>query len=183
LVVFPTDTVYGLAADPFQPAAVERIYAAKGRPDDKPIAWLISDVGKLRSLGLEVSPEAEAMTERFWPGPLTVILPRASTERGGGVETQGVRMPDHPVALELIRACGGALAVTSANLSGKPDLRSAEAAEAALNGRIPLVLDGGETPGGRASTVVHLAVSPPRILREGPVTRSDLSPFLPDAAG
>ena len=178
MVAFPTDTVYGLGADPFNEAALWSIYEAKGRPEEKPIALLVSTFEDLRRVTAEVPPLAERLIERFWPGPLTVVVP-ASPELPkvllAGRETVGVRMPDHPLALRLLQSFGGPLAVTSANLSGEPDLCTAEAVEAALGGRVPMILDGGRTPGGAPSTVLDLSTTPPRLLREGPISREQFA--------
>ncbi|MBW3622738.1 MAG: threonylcarbamoyl-AMP synthase [Armatimonadetes bacterium] len=172
-VAFPTDTVYGLGADPFNESALAGLFTAKGRPEDKPIALLVGQPEDARPACAGIPPEAVRLMERFWPGPLTLVLPAAPHLPGtllGGKTTVGVRMPDHPLALALLRAFGAPLAVTSANRSGQPDLCTGEEVEAALGGRIPLLLDGGRTPGGSPSTVVDVTASPPRILREGPIS-------------
>ena len=171
LVVIPTDTVYGVAARLDRAAAIARLYVAKGRPEEKPIPVLISSAGQLARLTRDLPPGAEAFVARFWPGALTVALPRAATvpdEVTAGLDTVGLRMPDHPFALALIEACGGALAVTSANRSGEPSLCDAAAVAEAIGGAVDLIVDGGRTPGGVASTVIALDASGPRVLREGP---------------
>jgi L-threonylcarbamoyladenylate synthase len=181
IVAFPTDTVYGIAADPWNEAALAAIYTAKGRPEGKPLALLVAEVDQVGRLTTEISKEARHLMERFWPGALTLVLPASpdlSPSLLAGRSTLGVRMPDHPVALALLRAFGGPLATTSANLSGEPDLLTAQAVEATLGSRIPLLLDGGNSPGGAPSTVLDLTVRPPRILRPGPLTRDLLSQAL-----
>ena len=180
LVVIPTDTVYGVAARLDHPAAIARLYVAKGRPEEKPIPVLIASPGELARLTRDLPPGAEALVARFWPGALTVALPRAATvpdEVTAGLDTVGLRMPDHPFALALIAACGGALAVTSANRSGEPSLCEAAAVMAAIGWAVDLVVDGGRTPGGRSSTVIALDAAGPRVLREGPID----APTLRDA--
>ena len=181
IVAFPTDTVYGVGADPFNVASLEAIFAAKGGPDEKPLALLVASPDDVRRLTPELSDAALRLMERFWPGPLTLVLPASPglpPRLLSGRATVGARMPDHPVALALLRAFGGPLAVTSANRSGEPDATTADAVEAALGGRIPLLLDGGETPGGSPSTVADLTVSPLRVLREGPIRREALEEIL-----
>jgi L-threonylcarbamoyladenylate synthase len=171
-VAFPTDTVYGLAADPSNAAAINAIFEAKGRPETKPLPILVSSRENVSQIVRKVPPNAVDLMDRYWPGPLTLILP-ANTSlpanlRAGG-DTVGVRMPNHPVALALIQAFGGAVAVTSANRSGGPDPSDAAMVEESLGGRIPLILDGGPTPGSTPSTVLDLTVSPPKVLRAGPI--------------
>lgn len=165
VAVIPTDTVYGLAVDGRNRQAVEKIYRIKRRPPSKPLVRLVADRSEV--LPLLSSPGAVRLLEKFWPGPLTVILKTA------GGETSGYRMPAHDLVRELIRAGGVELAATSANRSGEPAITSPEAAAAAFGGEVDLILDGGELSG-QASTVLDLTVSPPRILREGPLAGADL---------
>lgn len=177
LVVIPTDTVYGVAARLDRPGAVARLYVAKGRPEEKAIPVLISAPDELARLTRGLPPGAAAFAARFWPGALTVVLPRSAAVPdlvAAGGPTVGLRMPDHPFALALIAACGGALAVTSANRSGEPSLREAGAVAAALGGAVDLIVDGGTTPGGVASTVVALDAAGPRVLRAGPIDAAAL---------
>ncbi len=177
LVVIPTDTVYGVAARLDRPEAVARLYVAKGRPEDKPIPVLISSPDQLARLTRDLPAGAATFVARFWPGALTVALPRSSAVPDlvvAGGDTVGLRMPDHPFALALIAACGGALAVTSANRSGEPSLREAAAVAVALGDAVDLIVDGGETPGGVASTVIALDDGGPRVLREGPFDAATL---------
>lgn len=173
VVAFPTDTVYGVGADPLWEEAMAALFQAKGRPAEKAIPLLISQVSQIEAVAREVPVAAEALARCFWPGPLSLVL-RAQEEvpaivRAGG-DTVALRMPDHPVALRLIGAFGRPLAVTSANLSGHPAPATAEEVLKQLRGRIPLLVDGGRCPGGEPSTVLDLTVDPPRILRPGPVT-------------
>lgn len=177
LVAIPTDTVYGLAARLDRPEALARLYVAKGRPADRAIPILIADADRLSDLAPALPAGAEEFAARFWPGALTIVLPRGAAVPdlvAAGGDTVGVRMPAHPYVLELIAGCGGALAVTSANRSGEPSPRDAATVEAALGGAVELIIDGGHTPGGQASTVVALGPDGPVILREGPITAAEL---------
>jgi len=173
LVVIPTDTVYGLAADAFQPEAVRALVAAKGRTPASPPPVLIASLPTLDALAEEVAPEVRALAARFWPGPLTIIVPaRASLDWDLG-ETHGtvaLRMPDDPIALELLKDTGP-LAVSSANRTGEPPATTAAAALAALGDAVEVVIDGGER-GTVASTIVDatgLPDAPLRIVRAGAV--------------
>jgi L-threonylcarbamoyladenylate synthase len=177
LVAFPTDTVYGLGALVWNPASVARIYWAKARPAEKAIPVLVSGVEQLAQLGVEASPLLLALAGRFWPGPLTLVArcdARVPDIVTAGTQTVAVRMPDHPAALRLFDLAGQPLAVTSANLSGQANPLTAQDVMAQLAGRIEAVVDGGASPGGIPSTVLDLTASPPRILRQGPLTAHDL---------
>ncbi len=175
LVAFPTDTVYGVGALAFDEKAVESIYAAKDRPIEKAIPILIGGPEDLDKITVEVPPIAAKLAARFWPGPLTLVIPKHPNlpDVVSASPTVGVRVPDHPVARALLRAAGP-MAVTSANISGQASPKTAEEVSRQLNGRIPLILDGGETPGGVPSTVVNCLGTEPVILREGPVTLKDI---------
>ena len=175
LVAFPTDTVYGVGALAFDSAAVESIYAAKDRPVEKAIPILIGGPEDLDKVTGEIPPMATKLAARFWPGPLTLVVPKHPDlpEVVSATPTVGVRVPDHPVARALLRAAGP-MAVTSANISGEASPSTAEEVSRQLNGRIPLILDGGETPGGVPSTVVNCLGPEPVILREGPITLKDI---------
>jgi len=179
LVAFPTDTVYGVGAMAFDAAAVERVYVAKGRDTAKAVPILLADQAGLAEIAEEIGEEARKLVEAFWPGSLTIVVrkrdavPQAISQRG----TIGVRVPAHPVALELLRAAGP-LATTSANRSGAPDPMAAEDVAAGLGDRIDLILDGGRAPGGRPSTVVDCTVSPPALVREGPISMSQILAVL-----
>lgn len=171
LVAFPTDTIYGVGSLAFDQAAIESIYVAKDRPLEKAIPILIGDVDDLEKVAVDIPPLARRLADRFWPGPLTIILPKHHSlpPAVSATSTVGVRIPDHPVTRALLRAAGP-MAVTSANLSGRESPRSAGDVMSQLQGRIPLVVDGGETPGGVASTVVDVTGAEPVIVRAGPVT-------------
>ena len=175
LVAFPTDTVYGVGALAFDGKAVESIYAAKDRPVEKAIPILIGEPEDLDKVTVDVPPIAAKLAARFWPGPLTLVVPKHPNlpDIVSAGPTVGVRVPDHPVARALLRAAGP-MAVTSANVSGQASPKTAEEVFSQLNGRIPLILDGGETPGGIPSTVVNCLGTEPVILREGPVTMKDI---------
>jgi L-threonylcarbamoyladenylate synthase len=175
LVAFPTDTVYGVGALAFDATAVESIYTAKGRSIEKAIPILIGRPEDLNKVTAAVPPIAAKLAARFWPGPLTLVIPKHPDlpDVVSAGPTVGVRVPDHPVARKLLSAAGP-MAVTSANLSGQDNPLTAEDVHRQLNGRIPLILDGGETPGGVPSTVVNCLGTEPVVLREGPITSKDI---------
>jgi len=179
LVAFPTDTVYGLAALPFQAETVERLYIVKARNSERAIAVLLGDISQLNKVAGQLSPTALRLAERFWPGPLTLVVPRLPTlpEILSANPTIGVRIPDHPVALALLKLTGP-LAVTSANLSGKENASTAKEVLAQLGGRFHLILDGGQTPGGMPSTVIDCTKPGLTILREGPIRLKELQAAL-----
>jgi len=181
LVAFPTDTVYGVGALPSLAQAVERIFLAKGRPRSKAIPMLLDSAARLPELAENIPPDASLLAQKFWPGPLTIVLTRKPTVpdvvTAGGTSV-AVRVPDHPFALRLITAAGGALATTSANRSGQPDPVTAQEVLGSLEGRIDLILDGGLCPGGLASTVIDLAGASPRVVRWGAVEREALEEAL-----
>jgi L-threonylcarbamoyladenylate synthase len=181
VVAFPTDTVYGLGAHAFLPEAVQRLYVLKERPRDQAIPLLLPDAGALAAVGADIPPLAWQLADRFWPGALSLVLCRAPTVPDAvtaGGATVAVRVPDHRLARALCRELGAPLAATSANLHGQPAPVVADEVVAALGGRIPLVLDGGPCPGGVASTVLDLTLSPPRVLRQGPITAEDLATVI-----
>jgi L-threonylcarbamoyladenylate synthase len=172
LVAFPTDTVYGVGAIAWNREAVGKLYIAKLRSLDKAIPILLADPADLDEVARDVSPAVRRLAERFWPGPLTIVVPRSAQvpdEVTSGGDSVAVRVPDHPLARALIREAGAPLATTSANLSGGPSPVTAHEVSAQLAGRVALILDGGRCPGGVASTVVDLTGSSPVILRPGPI--------------
>lgn len=175
LVAFPTDTVYGVGAIAFDERAVESIYAAKARPVEKAIPVLIGDTGDLSRVAEEIPEAAARLIARYWPGPLTVLVPKKPVLPGviSATSTVGVRVPDHEVARALLRTAGP-MAVTSANLSGQPSPVTAREVFEQLNGRIALILDGGKTPGGVPSTLVDCTGAEIQILREGPISKEEL---------
>lgn len=175
LVAFPTDTVYGLGSLAFNGMAVESIYLVKDRPLEKAIPVLIGDVDDLAKVCAEVPEIALKLAARFWPGPMTLVVPK-SLKLPGEVSnglTVGVRIPDHPVARALLRLAGP-MAVTSANISGQLNPSTAQEVFSQLGGRILLVLDGGKAPGGIPSTVVDCAGADPQVLRIGPISESEI---------
>ncbi len=183
VVVFPTETVYGLGADAFQVMALERIYAAKGRPYSDPLIIHIADVRELVLLTISIPDIAKQLTRKFWPGPLTIILPKSSRVpylATAGLETVAVRMPRHPVALALIKALGSPIAAPSANRFMHISPTAAQHVFADLAGRVPLILDSGPSEIGVESTVLDLSSDEPRILRPGGVSLEDLRNLLPD---
>ncbi len=175
LVAFPTDTVYGVGALAFNEPAIESIYVAKDRPMEKAIPVLIGDKEDLTKVAAEISILAAKLIERFWPGPLTVLVPKKPTlpQAISSTSTVGVRVPDHDVARALLRLAGP-MAVTSANISGQPSPTNAGQVLAQLGGRIPMIIDGSETPGGIPSTLVDCTGDEIQILREGPLSKADL---------
>lgn len=173
LVAFPTETVYGLGADALNADASARIYAAKGRPSDNPLIVHIADFADMARIAEDVPPEARLLADAFWPGPLTMIVrgnARVPKETTGGMDTVAVRMPSHPVALELIRKSGGYIAAPSANTSGRPSPTLAEHVAEDMDGRIPMILDGGPVGIGIESTIVDLTEKIPVVLRPGYIT-------------
>ncbi len=179
LVAFPTDTVYGVGALVFDERAVQSIYDAKDRPDDKAIPVLLGDAADLPQVALDLNETAETLAEAFWPGPLTIVVRKQPTvpRSVSATDTVGVRVPDHEMARRLLIAAGP-MAVTSANLSSRPSPDSAAGVLEQLGGRIGLIIDGGATPGGVPSTVVDCTQSEPTILREGPITLEKIRQVL-----
>lgn len=179
IVAFPTDTVYGVGALAFDNAAIESIYTAKDRPVEKAIPVLIGDLSDLEKVANNIPDMALRFAARFWPGPLTCIVPKKQTlpPAVSATSTVAVRIPDHPDARALLRAAGP-MAVTSANISGQPSPSTAQEVDKQLNGRIPLILDGGKTPGGVPSTLVDCTGDEPVILREGPISLDELRSLL-----
>lgn len=183
VVVFPTETVYGLGADALQPTALERIFAAKGRPFSDPLIVHIAEEQTLERLTTSIPTSARRLAEVFWPGPLTMILPRSPLvplRVTAGLETVAVRMPRHPVALALIRAAGTPLAAPSANRFMHVSPTTAQHVYADLHGRVPLILDGGPCEVGVESTVLNMCVPIPTVLRPGGVSIEALRRVLPD---
>jgi L-threonylcarbamoyladenylate synthase len=171
VVAFPTDTVYGVGALAFNEQAVSRISDVKGRGEEKAIPILIGDISQLDSVAAGFSLQCEKLARRFWPGPLTIVLPRHPSipDAITPLPTVGVRIPNFLPTLELLKLTGP-LAVSSANMTGKGSSSTARGVLSQLEGRIPLILDGGVTPGGTPSTVVDCSRGTPLILREGPIS-------------
>ena len=174
LVAFPTETVYGLGADALNEDAAAKIYAAKGRPSDNPLIVHITERKMLDGIVSEVSPQAELLMEKFWPGPMTLIFKKSDLVpygTTGGLDTVAVRMPSHPIARAVIDAGGGYIAAPSANVSGRPSTTTAAHVIEDLSGRIEMILDGGQAVIGLESTIVDMSVEPPVILRPGAITK------------
>ena len=177
LVAFPTETVYGLGGDALNPESSRKIYAAKGRPSDNPLIVHICRQEDMEKLVTKITPQAKLLASKFWPGPLTMILPKSEVvpyETTGGLDTVAIRFPSHPVAQEFIRAAGGYIAAPSANLSGRPSPTQARYVAEDMNGRIDMIIDGGKVGIGIESTIVDMTVEPPMILRPGYITKEML---------
>lgn len=181
LVAFPTETVYGLGADALRPEASAKIYEAKGRPSDNPLIVHVCRFEELERIARDVPEEAKKLAEAFWPGPLTMVVwknesvPYTTT---GGMDTVAVRMPNHPVALSLILESGCLIAAPSANTSGKPSPTEARHVAEDMDGRIPMILDGGAVGIGIESTIIDLTEDVPMILRPGYITKEMLEEVL-----
>ena len=181
LVAFPTETVYGLGGDALNSLSSEKIYQAKGRPSDNPLIVHIADMGDLDAIVREIPESARRLAERFWPGPLTMIFNKSALvpyETTGGLDTVAVRMPSHRIAGELIRAAGGYVAAPSANRSGRPSPTMAKYVIEDMDGRIEMIIDGGDVEIGLESTIVDLTAERPTILRPGYITRQMLEDVL-----
>jgi L-threonylcarbamoyladenylate synthase len=182
LVAFPTDTVYGLGCDPWQPAAIERLFQTKRRPMEMAIPILVASLSVTQLVAQDQSATFEALARRFWPGELTLIVPRRERVPDilcAGGPTIAVRMPNHRELLTLLEEMGGALAVTSANISGRPSPCTAEEVLADFIGNIPLILDGGRCSGGVASTIIDCVAQPPVLLRAGNLSLDELQSVVP----
>lgn len=183
VVAFPTETVYGLAASALNPAAIEKIYAVKGRPATDPLIVHIAETAMLRQVVAGLPRLAKTLQRAFWPGPLTLVLPRRASipiEVSAGLPTIAVRWPSHPVAQALIRAAGLPIVAPSANLFAHTSPTTAQHVLDDLKGRIPVILDGGPTDFGLESTIVDLTTSPPRLLRPGALPIEALLEYIPD---
>ncbi len=186
VVAFPTDTVYGVGAIAFERFAVRQIFDLKHRPPDKALPVFITQVYDLNLVACNVPNRAWSLLQELWPGALTVVLPKVAAlpnDVTAGAATVAVRIPDHPTSLELVMQAGRPLAVTSANLSGRPTPTTAQGVAQQLGSDLPLVLDGGPSPSSQPSTIIDLSVSPPRLLRQGALELSTLREFLPDLKG
>ena len=173
LVAFPTETVYGLGGDAFNPESSRKIYAAKGRPSDNPLIVHICRIEDLERVAAQVTPEARRLAEAFWPGPLTIILPKRPelpAETTGGLDTVAVRFPSNRIARAMISAGGGFIAAPSANRSGRPSPTLAQYCREDLDGRVDMIIDGGQVGLGLESTIIDLTDTVPVILRPGFVT-------------
>lgn len=183
LVAFPTETVYGLGANALDPEAVAKIFIAKGRPADNPLIVHVSEIAQLSGIAKDVPPIALKLAKKFWPGPLTIILKKKESIPSivtAGLPTVAVRMPSHPIALELIKCTGTPIAAPSANKSGRPSPTRAEHVIDDLSGKIPLILDGGPTEVGLESTIIDIQRHIPIILRPGGITLEQLKEIIPE---
>ena len=181
LVALPTDTLYGLAADPFSTAAVARVFAAKGRAAERALPLIAADAAQVATHLGRLSATAELLAARFWPGPLTLILaaPRGlAADVTGGLGTVGVRVPDHGVARAICAACERPVTATSANVSGEPASSDPAEVERTLGDRIDLLIDAGPTPGGAASTIVDATGAEPRLVRAGAIPWEEIDAWL-----
>ncbi len=181
IVAIPTDTVYGLAVDSLNPAAIAALYEAKGRPPQKALPLLMADESQITIVVREFTPFAHDLIAEFMPGALTIVLPakpHLPPILTAGGDTVAVRIPDNHIVRQLAAGLGYPLAVSSANRSGDSDSRTAEEVSARVGAYIDLILDGGTTPDKGSSTVLDLTTSPPRVLREGPITNTMLEPWL-----
>ncbi len=178
VIVYPTDTYYGLGADPLNPRAVRKLFEIKNRPTDQPILLLISESTEVKDWAEDIPSRAAALMKRHWPGPLTIIfraksdvLPELTAGRG----SIGLRVPGSELTRGLLRSLGRALTGTSANWSGQPSMCTAAEALAAIGDRVDLIFDGGKTPGGKPSTVVDVSTGVLRVIREGVVPVRDIT--------
>jgi L-threonylcarbamoyladenylate synthase len=181
LVAFPTETVYGLGADASNPAALKKIFAAKGRPADHPLIVHVAEASDLRHWAADVPRAAWLLAERFWPGPMTLVLKRAAHVNdlvSGGQDSIGLRVPSHPVARKLLSAFGGGIAAPSANRFGKLSPTTAEHVARELGDAVDLVLDGGPCDVGIESTIIDLTREPPAVLRPGHISAEQVAEVL-----
>lgn len=183
IIAFPTDTVYGVGGAALDGAAVAAVYHAKQRPPTMPLPILLADIADVAQVARHVPPIMQQLAAVGWPGALTIVLPAAShlpPELLVGGDTIAVRVPDHPALRDLIRSLGRPLAGTSANRHGQPAPTSAAAVSEQLDGRVPLILDGGASPADQPSTIIDLSITPPRVLRAGAFPSATIRTILPD---
>ncbi len=186
VIAFPTDTFYGLGADPFNPKALSRIFSIKQRPVDKPLLVLIHSLEQLATLTSEVTDNSRLLMERFWPGPLTLIFkaaPDVPKELTAGTGTVGIRQPGHPFTRRLLQELGQPLTAPSANIHGEREPGTAQEVADIMVEKLDLIVDGGPAPGGKLSTVLDTTTDPPTVIREGAVSLVDLESLLPVQRG
>jgi L-threonylcarbamoyladenylate synthase len=177
VVVFPTDTLYGLGAGAYCESGIRRVYEIKQRPLKMALPLLLGDIAQIHEVSEHLPDYAWRLVDRFLPGGLTLVVRRTSVVKDiitGGGDTVAIRIPDHPVPIALIQGSGMPLVGTSANLSGKPNLLTAADIERELNGKVDLIIDGGPAPGGKESTVVDVTGYNPVIIREGAISRAEI---------
>ena len=181
LVIYPTETVYGLAADASNEQAIKLVYDAKGRLNNRPLPIQVANVEDVSKAVEYMSPDARRLAELYWPGPLTLIMPKganiSSLVTSGG-NTVGVRIPDHRIALALLKEFGGPMTATSANAAGNPAPTTAEAAIREVGENVSVVIDGGRSRFGVASTVVDMTSIPPKVLRQGSISYGQIEEVL-----
>jgi len=185
IVACPTDTVYGVGAAINIERAVERVYQIKGRPHSRALPILLAEKYQLAEVSKVVPPLARRLADRFFPGALTIVLPKADSVSDivtGGLKTIAVRIADHPIPIAIVRGLGVPIVGTSANLSGSPSALTAEEVRAQLGDRVDMIIDGGRCPGGRESTIIDLTGDTPRILRKGPISLEELREVCPSLA-
>jgi L-threonylcarbamoyladenylate synthase len=183
IVAVPTESFYGLSVNASDEQAIHRLLGAKRIEGGHPILLLVSSVEMLKDYVQDIPPIARRLIDRFWPGGLTLVMeagPSVSTLLTAGTEKIGIRLSSHPVATGLAHAVGLPITGTSANITGSKPCVSADEVQASLGNDVDLILDGGRTEGGKGSTVIDLASDPPRIVREGMITRAELREFLPE---
>jgi L-threonylcarbamoyladenylate synthase len=177
IIAYPTDTFYGLGTDPKNAGAIKKIFTIKGRQTGQPILLLIKDADEVPVWATGISPGTERLMEKFWPGPLTLVFrarPEVTAELTGGTGTIGLRVPGNALTRQLLASLDSALTGTSANLSGRPSPRTAQEVAAMLGGMVDLILDGGETTGGKPSTVVDVSVDEPKVIRAGAIPSEEI---------
>jgi L-threonylcarbamoyladenylate synthase len=183
VIVYPTETLYGIGADALNPSAVAKVHVAKGREPGKPMLVLVPDIESLKPLVAELSPVAIALMNSCWPGPLTIVFPVSSRVPGevlGGGKSVGIRVPSSKLCLRLLRLAGTPLVSTSANSPGAPPLRSVDAIQKIMGQGVDLFLDAGELPERKPSTVVDVTETPPRLLRAGAIETSRIRAVVPE---
>ena len=182
VIAFPTDTFYGLGADPLNPNALSKIFEIKQRPADKPLLVLIHSLKQLADFSIEVNDNARKLMEHFWPGPLTLIFkaaPGLPDVLTAGTGTIGIRLPDHPFTCKFLETLDRPLTAPSANISGASEPLSAQEVNKELGDKLSLIVDGGSAPGGKPSTIINTTTYPPTLIREGGLSRSDIESVLP----
>ena len=177
VIAYPTDTVYGLGADPKNAGAVRKLFSIKGRQADQPILLLLKDASEVRDWASEVNPAAESLMKKFWPGPITLVFkakPDVMAELTGGTGKIGLRVPGNALTRQLLASLDTALTGTSANISGRPSPCTAQEASEVIGGMVDLVLDGGRAEGGNPSTVVDVSTERPMVIREGAIPSREI---------
>jgi L-threonylcarbamoyladenylate synthase len=186
VIVYPTETIYGIGADALNAKAVARVHVAKQRKDPKPLLVLVPDAEAVSPLVREVSPEARALMESFWPGPLTIVLQasyRVPAEVTRGAKTLGIRVPSSPLCIRLLRLAGTPITSTSANVTGENPLLSMDEIEETLKSSVDLFLDAGSLPESGPSTVIDMTQHPPQLLRKGALPAENIRAILPNLTG